>query len=263
IGSLRLPYNQRHRRMQCRVVLCLLLLMLSWRVKSQSRRKHRQKPKTNGILNEVKMEVAFLVDSSEKATMLLFERQKDFVLRFSTRLMQLQVPDWRMRVRLAILQYSSTVSVEHNFRDWQDIDVFQSKVYAMSYIGHGTYSAYAISNVTQLFTRETDASSLRAAILLTDGVDHPRSPSTVSAAADAKNRNIRMFAIGLSGPRLDDQDYDRLRSIASAPPQQHLFSLIDTQLDDKLYREMVSIWSLGSDNGEMMQSVSQSASTSM
>lgn len=204
-----------------------------------------------------------MVDSSEKATMLLFERQKDFVLRFSTRLMQLQVPDWRMRVRLADLQYSSTVSVEHNFRDWQDIDVFQSKVDAMPYIGHGTYSAYAISNATQLFTRETDGSSLRAAILLTDGVDHPRSPSAVSAAADAKNRNIRMFVIGLSGPGLDDQDYGRLRSIASAPPQQHLFSLIDTQLDDKLFREMVSIWSVGSNNGEMMRSMSQSASTSM
>ncbi|KAA0710589.1 Collagen alpha-1(XXVIII) chain [Triplophysa tibetana] len=232
--------------MQCRVVLCLLLLMFSLRVKSQSKRKHRQKPQSNAILNEVKtlfcpVEVAFLVDSSEKATMLLFERQKDFVLRFSTRLMQLQVPDWRMRVRLAILQYSSSVSVEHNFRDWQDIDVFHSKVDAMSYIAHGTYSAYAISNATQLFTRETHGSSLRATILLTDGVDHPRSPSAVRAAAVAKNRNIRMFVIGLSGPGLDDQDYGRLRSIASAPPQQHLFSLIDTQLDDKLFREMSEI----------------------
>ncbi|KTF80322.1 hypothetical protein cypCar_00017864 [Cyprinus carpio] len=184
------------------------------------------------------VELAFLVDSSEKAKMLLFERQREFVLRFSTRLMQLQVSGWRMRVRLALLQYSSTVSVEHNFRDWQDIDVFHSQVDAMTYIGHGTYSAYAISNATQLFTRETSPSSLRAALLLTEGVDHPRSPSAVSAATDAKNHNIRMFVIGLSESTRDEQDNGRLRSIASAPPQQHLFSLTDPQLDDKLFREL-------------------------
>nr|XP_055076767.1 collagen, type XXVIII, alpha 1a [Misgurnus anguillicaudatus] len=229
--------------MQCGVLLCLLLLTLSWRVRSQTRRKHRQKPENNVIQNDVKtlfcpVEVAFLLDSSEKATMPLFEKQKNFVLRFSTKMMQLQVAGWHMRVRLAALQYSSTVSVEHNFRDWQDIDVFQSKVNSMTYIGHGTYSSYAISNATHLFTRQTAPSSLRAAILLTDGVDHPRSPSAVNAAADAKNRNIRVFVIGLSGATLDEQDNGGLRSIASAPPQQHLFSLTDTQLDDKLYREL-------------------------
>ncbi|XP_051729240.1 collagen alpha-1(XXVIII) chain-like [Ctenopharyngodon idella] len=184
------------------------------------------------------VELAFLVDSSEKATMFMFEKQKEFVLRFSTRLMQMQVPSWRMRVRLAVLQYSSTVSVEHNFRDWQDIDVFQSQVSAMTYIGQGTYSAYAITNATQLFTRETAPNSLRAELLLTDGVDHPRSPSAVNAAADAKNNNIRMFVIGLSEFTRDELDNSRLRSIASAPPQQHLFSLSDPQLDDKLFREL-------------------------
>lgn len=184
-----------------------------------------------------------MVDSSEKASVLLFERQRDFVLRFSTRLMQMQVPGWSMRVRLAVLQYSSTVLVEHNFRDWQDIDVFQSRVDSMAYIGQGTYSAYAISNATQLFIQETAPSSLRAELLLTDGVDHPRSPSAVTAAADAKNNNIRMFVIGLSGSTRDEQDNGRLRSIASAPPQQHLFSLTDPQLDDKLFRELVSVWS--------------------
>ncbi|XP_042600717.1 collagen alpha-1(XXVIII) chain-like [Cyprinus carpio] len=229
--------------MQCGVMLCVLLLILSSSARNQNRRKNRQKPDNSVMQNEVKtlfcpVELAFLVDSSEKAKMLLFERQREFVLRFSTRLMQLQVSGWRMRVRLALLQYSSTVSVEHNFRDWQDIDVFHSQVDAMTYIGHGTYSAYAISNATQLFTRETSPSSLRAALLLTEGVDHPRSPSAVSAATDAKNHNIRMFVIGLSESTRDEQDNGRLRSIASAPPQQHLFSLTDPQLDDKLFREL-------------------------
>ncbi|KAK7138963.1 hypothetical protein R3I93_016165 [Phoxinus phoxinus] len=229
--------------MRCVVMLCLLLLILSCSAGSKKRRKNRQKPDNTVIQNEVKtlfcpVELAFLVDSSEKATMLLFERQRDLVLRFSTRLMQMQVPGWHMRVRIAVLQYSSNVSVEHNFRDWQDIDVLQSRVDAMTYIGQGTFSAYAISNATQLFVRETAASSLRAILLLMNGIDHPRSPSAVTAAGDAKSNNIRMFVIGLSGSTRDEQDNGRLRSIASAPPQQHLFSLTDPQLDENLFREL-------------------------
>ncbi|XP_034401307.1 collagen, type XXVIII, alpha 1a [Cyclopterus lumpus] len=186
------------------------------------------------------VEIMFIVDSSERAKSLLFERQKDFVLRFSTKLQRLASDGWRLRLRLAALQYSSTVSVEHNFRDWQDLDVFQSRVASMTFIGHGTYSAYAITNATQVFGRETSSSSLRVALLLTDGADHPRSPSAVTAASEAKQHNIRVFAIRLSGPPRDGSMGARLRSIASAPPQQHVLSLTDSQLDDRLFNELVS-----------------------
>ncbi|KAI3358758.1 hypothetical protein L3Q82_014723 [Scortum barcoo] len=186
------------------------------------------------------VEVMFIVDSSEKAKSLLFERQKEFILLFSTKLMQLQSPGWRLRLRLAALQYSSTVSVEHNFKDWQDLDVFQSRVASMTFIGHGTYSAYAITNATQLFNRETSSSSLRVALLLMDGTDHPRSPSTVTAAAVAKQHNIRVFTIRLSGLPREGPVGAKLRSIASAPPQQHVLSLTDSQLDDRLFNELVS-----------------------
>ena len=182
----------------------------------------------------------FIVDSSEKARALLFERQKEFILRFSTKLLQLHSDGWRLRLRLAALQYSSTVSVEHNFRDWQDVDVFQSRVAAMSFIGHGTYSAYGITNATQVFSRETSPSSLRVALLMTDGTDHPRSPSAVAAAAEAKQQSIRVFVIRMSGQTNDGPMVSKLRSIASAPPQQHVLSLTDNQLDDRLFRELVS-----------------------
>ncbi|KAL6457608.1 hypothetical protein MHYP_G00345710 [Metynnis hypsauchen] len=236
-------------RMQAGLLLCLLLLLISSvRVRGQSRRRGRQKAENLVIQNEGKtlicpVEVAFLVDSSEKAKAIQFDKQRDFVTRFGMRLMQLQVPGWRLRLRLALLQYSSTVSVEHNFRDWQDVDVFQSRVAAMSYIGYGTYLAYAISNATQLFVRETASSSLRFALLMTDGVDHPRSPSAVAVAADAKNHNIRIFAIGLSPPTQDG--YARLRSLASAPPQQHVFNLEDTDLDERLFSELRAAVDIG------------------
>ncbi|XP_036421837.1 collagen, type XXVIII, alpha 1a [Colossoma macropomum] len=235
--------------MQCGLLLCLLLLISSLRVRGQNRRKGRQKAENLVIQNEGKtlicpVEVAFLVDSSEKANAIQFDKQRDFVTRFGMQLVQLQVPGWRLRLRLALLQYSSTVSVEHNFRDWQDVDVFQSRVATMSYIGYGTYLAYAISNATQLFVRETAGSSLRFALLMTDGLDHPRSPSAVAAAADAKNHNIRIFAIGLSPPTREGQSYARLRSLASAPPKQHVFNLEDTDLDERLFSELVSLLSL-------------------
>lgn len=182
----------------------------------------------------------FIVDSSERAKALLFEQQKEFILRFSSRLMQLRSAGWRLRLRLAALQYSSAVTVEHNFRDWQDLDVFQSRVASMAFIGHGTFSAYAISNATQVFSRETSLNSLRVLLLMTDGTDHPRSPSALTAAAEAKQHNIRVFTISTSGLTKDGAMGSKLRSIASAPPQQHVLSLSDIKLEDKLFNEMVS-----------------------
>jgi len=183
------------------------------------------------------VEIMFLVDSSEKAKALLFEKQKEFVLRLSERLARLQSAGWRMRVRMSALQYSSSVSVEHNFRDWQDVDVFRGRVAAMAYIGQGTYSAYALANATRLFVQETSPGSLRVALLMSDGVDHPRSPSAMAAAAEAKNHNIRVFAVRPSG--LPRDAGERLRSIASAPPHQHVFSLADPQVEDRLLKELV------------------------
>ncbi|KAK2921474.1 hypothetical protein Q8A73_000959 [Channa argus] len=228
----------------------IVILTLSNPIRCQNRRRNGQRNNNQIIINEAKtlicpVEVMFIVDSSEKAKALLFEEQKQFILRFSTKLMQLHSAGWRLRLRLAALQYSSTVSVEHNFRDWQDLDVFQGRVAAMTFIGHGTYSAYAITNATQLFSHETSSSSLRVALLLTDGADHPRSPSAVTAAAEAKQHNIRMFTISLSGDAKDGAMSAKLRSIASAAPQQHVFSLSDSQLEDRLFRELNTIVKTG------------------
>nr|XP_020441633.1 collagen alpha-1(XXVIII) chain-like [Monopterus albus] len=227
----------------------IVMLALSSAARCQNRRKG-QKDDNQIITNEAKplfcpVEVMFIVDSSEKAKTLLFEQQKKFILRFSTKLMQLRSAGWRLRLRLAALQYSSTVSVEHNFRDWQDLDVFQGQVGAMTFIGHGTYSAYGITNATQIFSRETSSSSLRVVLLMTGGIDHPRSPSPVTAAAEAKQHNIRVFTIWLSGLPKDGAMDAKLRSIASAPPQRHVFSLTDSQLDDRLYSEMNTLVKTG------------------
>lgn len=187
------------------------------------------------------MEVAFILDSSESAKTFLFEKQKSFVLHFSTRLTMLQLSGWTLKFRMAALQYSSSVSVEHSFTAWQDLDVFHSRVSSMAYIGHGTYSTYAITNATQLFTQETKEDSVRVAVLMTDGADHPRNPDVIGAAADAKGSGVKLFAVGLSDLARQSQNSAKLRAIASTPTKQFVHSLTDPQLEEKLLKELVSV----------------------
>lgn len=188
-----------------------------------------------------RVDIMFIVDSSEKTRSVLFDQQKDFILRFSTKLSQLQIGGWLLRLRLSALQYSSKVLVEHSFKDWQNLDSFQTRVASMDFIGHGTFSAFAITNATKLFRQETSPSSQRVALLMIDGSDHPHSPSAVAAAAEAKQHHIRVFTIRLSAGPQRAALGTKLRSIASAPPQQHVLSLTDSQLDDRLLSQLVSV----------------------
>uniref|UniRef100_A0A3B5AZZ6 VWFA domain-containing protein n=1 Tax=Stegastes partitus TaxID=144197 RepID=A0A3B5AZZ6_9TELE len=187
------------------------------------------------------LEVAFILDSSESAKISLFERQKAFVLSFSTRLSMLQVAGWTLKVRMAALQYSSSVSIEHRFSAWKDLDSFHSRVSTMNYIGHGTYTTYAITNASQLLVQETPVDSVRVAVLMTDGVDHPRNPDVIAAAAEAKGHSIKFFAVGLSDIAQQSQNNAKLRAIASTPAQQFVQSLLDSQLEEKMLKEMVSV----------------------
>lgn len=186
------------------------------------------------------LEVVFILDSSESAKNILFESEKSFVLRFSTLLAGLQVDSWIMKVRMAALQYSSSVSIEQRFSAWKDLDTFHDRLISMNYIGHGTYTTYAISNATQMVVQETPDDSVRIALLMTDGIDHPRNPDVMAAAAEAKGYGIKFFAIGLSDVAQESQNSAKLRAIASPPAQQFVHSLRDPDLERLLLREIVS-----------------------
>ncbi|KAM4600414.1 collagen, type XXVIII, alpha 1b [Polymixia lowei] len=228
------------------VALCLLLLALVHEARGQRRRKNNYFLLNDGAKDlACSLEVAFILDSSESAKTFLFEKQKAFVLSFSTRLSMLQVAGWKLKVRMAALQYSSSVSIEHRFSAWRDLDTFHSKVSSMSYIGHGTYSTYAITNATQLLVEETPVESVRVAVLMTDGVDHPRNPDVISAAAESKGHEIRLFVVGLSDIAQQSQNSAKLRGIASTPAQQFVQSLVDPQLEERLLKEMGAVASEG------------------
>lgn len=185
------------------------------------------------------LEIAFILDSSESAKSFLFEREKVFVRSFSRRVAQMQVSDWHLKTRLALLYYSSSVHIDQRFTDWQDFDVFLSRLADAVYIGQGTYSTYAISNATQLFTSETKEQSVRVALLMTDGSDHPRNPDIMTAVAEAKGHNIKIFTIGLSNLAKDNVNSAKLRVVASSPAQQYSYSLTDPKLEERLLQQLV------------------------
>lgn len=152
----------------------------------------------------------------------------------------LQVAGWTLKVRMAVLQYSNSVSIEHRLSGWKDLDSFHGQVSTMNYIGHGTYTTYAVSNASQLLVQEAPADSVRVAVLMTDGVEHPRNPDVIAATAEAKARGIKFFAVGLSDIAQQRHNNAKLRAIANAPAQQFVQSLLDPELEEKLLREMVS-----------------------
>ncbi|XP_047185627.1 collagen, type XXVIII, alpha 1b [Scophthalmus maximus] len=228
------------------VGICLLLLALvheatGQRKKAGQRNNYRLHDDGVGDGRTCLLEVVFILDSSESAKIFLFEKQKSFVLGFSTRLSMLQVGGWTLQVRMAALQYSSSVSIEQRFSAWKDLDSFHGQVSTMNYIGHGTYTTYAIANASQLLVQETLADSIRVVVLMTDGVDHPRNPDVIAAATEAKGHGIKFFTVGLSDVSRQSQNNAKLRAIASTPAQQFVQSLLDAQLEEKLLKEMGAV----------------------
>ncbi|XP_051999267.1 collagen, type XXVIII, alpha 1b [Xyrauchen texanus] len=223
---------------------CLLFWLLLPAARCQDRRKSG---KTLNNLNSKQenelvcpLEIAFILDSSESAKVFLFDRQKAFVRSFSKRIAQMQVSGWHLQTRFALIYYSSTVYIDQRFKDWQDHDVFLSRLENTSYIGQGTYTTYALTNATQLFTSETKGQSVRVALLMTDGIDHPRNPDILMAAAEAKSHNIKIFTIGLSY-LAQDMNSGKLWAVASSPSQQYFHSLTDPHLEERLLQQLETI----------------------
>ncbi|XP_072900786.1 collagen alpha-1(XXVIII) chain-like isoform X2 [Hemitrygon akajei] len=196
-------------------------------------------PGENEQEEDCTLEIAFLLDSSESAKDYNHNREKSFVLDFVDRLQQLRVSSGRRLVpRVALLQYSSTVLIEQTFRDWSGAAAFRARVAPIGYIGHGTYTTYAITNLTQLYLNEAVAGSVRVAVLMTDGVDHPRNPDIYAATAEAKNQGIKFFTVGMSPVATEPPNAGKLRLLASAPASRFVHNLQDQSALGKLLLEV-------------------------
>ncbi|XP_054826093.1 collagen alpha-1(XXVIII) chain-like [Eublepharis macularius] len=185
------------------------------------------------------LEMAFLLDSSESAKNFNHEQQKKFVLEIVDRMKGLQLTSGRtLSWRIALLQYSSTVLIEQTFRDWKGPDAFKSRIAPITYIGHGTYTTYAITNLTQLYMTEGTHGSVKVAVLLTDGVDHPRNPDIFSATADAKHQGIVFFTVGMTRVAEEVANAAKLRLLASVPASRFVFNLQEKGIVERILNEM-------------------------
>lgn len=106
----------------------------------------------------------------------------------------------------------------------------------MSYIGQGTYTYYAISNATQLFKAEGRKTSVKVALLMTDGIDHPKSPDVQAISEAARSSGISFITIGLSGVANEA----KLRLISGDSPGKRVLILNDPRLVDKIREQLVS-----------------------
>ncbi|KAK0145075.1 Collagen alpha-1(XXVIII) chain [Merluccius polli] len=186
---------------------------------------------------ECGLELSFLLDSSESAKE-NHEQEKTFAMTVVDRLQGLRLQTGRsLRTRVALLQYSSHVITEQTFNQWQGAENFRARIAPIAYIGHGTYTTYAITNMTKLYLDESSATrSIRVAMLLTDGISHPRNPDIFSAVADAKNQGVRFFTLGITRTA----NLAQLRLLASSPASRYLHNLQDPDLMDKVLQVIVS-----------------------
>ncbi|XP_064166932.1 collagen, type XXVIII, alpha 2a isoform X1 [Anguilla rostrata] len=195
----------------------------------------------NGQDEDCSLELAFLVDSSESAKD-NHAQEKQFAMDMVDRLQAIQLKTRRrLSWRAALLQYSSHVIIEQTFKQWRGSEHFKSNLAPIAYIGHGTYTTYAITNLTQIYLDESKAGSIKVAVLMTDGLSHPRNPDIFSATADAKNQGVRFFTVGITPTANEPANVAQMRLLASSPATRYVHNLQDKGIVDTLIKEIAEI----------------------
>uniref|UniRef100_A0A8C5RY66 VWFA domain-containing protein n=1 Tax=Laticauda laticaudata TaxID=8630 RepID=A0A8C5RY66_LATLA len=185
------------------------------------------------------IDIIFVLDSSESAKSILFDKQKEFAILLSDKVFLMKpTRAQRYDIRLAIMQFSSTVRIDYPFSVWRNLQIFKQKVNEMSYIGHGTYSYYAISNATQLLKAEGRKTGLKVVLLMTDGIDHPKSPDIQDISEKARALGISFITIGLS----NDVNNTKLHLISGDSPGKSVLILNEPSLSDKIRNQLVSLF---------------------
>ncbi|KAK1902681.1 Collagen alpha-1(XXVIII) chain [Dissostichus eleginoides] len=237
---------------QRKLVLLVTALTCVWAQnlyeERKTNKKSRAKPVAANIHNgqaildeDCSLELSFLLDSSESAKD-NHEQEKQFSMNMVDRLKGIQLPTGQgLSLRVALLQYSSHVIREQTFKDWRGTENFKTLITPIIYIGHGTYTTYAITNMTRMYLEETSPSSIKVAVLLTDGISHPRNPDIFSAVADAKNQGIKIFTLGITRAANEPANVAQLRRLASSPASHFLYNLQDEDVIQKIVTEITSL----------------------
>ncbi|XP_016368938.1 collagen alpha-1(XXVIII) chain-like [Sinocyclocheilus rhinocerous] len=204
--------------------------------------RNKNKPITSNVIpknndEDCNLELAFLVDSSESAKD-NHAQEKRFVTDLVDRIQNIRLQTGQgLNFRTALLQYSSHVITEQSFKDWRGVPTFQDRIAPMPYIGHGTYTTYAITNLTRIYLEESGPGTVKVAILLYDGESHPKNPDIFSALADAKNQGIKFFTVGFTSAA----NVEQLRILASPPAARYVHNLQDKGVVDKIVKEITEV----------------------
>ncbi|KAG5283527.1 hypothetical protein AALO_G00043040 [Alosa alosa] len=217
----------------------------TWRIRTKYLTENAVQTLQSGkeaILDEdCSVELAFLVDSSESAKE-NHEKEKRFAIDVAEKLPSIRLKTGRrLSGKVALLQYSSHVLIEQTFSQWRGIDNFRTRILPIAYIGHGTYTTYAITNMTKMFEAESGPAAIKVAVMLTDGVSHPRNPDIFSATADAKNQGVKFFMVGITRTANEPANVAQLRLLASSPASRFLYNLQDQDIVEKILTEIAEL----------------------
>ncbi|XP_028725680.1 collagen alpha-1(XXVIII) chain [Peromyscus leucopus] len=219
---------------------CLLLLPAFMTQAVRAQRKKGPKPNTLARKNDFRdsicfIDIVFILDSSESSKIVLFDNQKDFVDSLSEKIFQL-TPGRSLKydIKLAALQFSSSVQIDPSFSSWKDLRTFKQRVKSLNLIGQGTFSYYAISNATRLLKREGRKDGVKVALLMTDGIDHPKSPDVQSISEDARISGVSFITVGLSTV----VNEAKLRLISGDSSSEPVLLLSEPTLVDKIQERL-------------------------
>ncbi|KPP76749.1 collagen alpha-1(XXVIII) chain-like, partial [Scleropages formosus] len=191
-----------------------------------------------GKEEDCSLELAFLVDSSESAKE-NHKKEEKFVMDVVDRLSSIKLKtSRRLSWRVALLQFSSHVIIEQTFKQWRGAEIFKASSVPLTYIGHGTYATYAITNLTQIYLKESGLNNVKVAVLLTDGVFHPRNPDIFAATANTKNQGVRFFIVGITPAANEPSNMEKLRLLASSPSSRYLHNLQNAGIVDTIFKEI-------------------------
>jgi len=146
-------------------------------------------------------------------------------------------------VQVAFVLFSEVATVEWGLTRYQDQASLISAIRNVRYIGDRTNlndGLYLTRTQVLAPGQGTRTGALKAAIILTDGVDNVPvngTELTLQNATLAKRDNIRLTAIGVS----DQVNVARLQQIASQPSDRHYYPVDDFRALDSIVNELAPI----------------------
>ncbi|KAG8548826.1 hypothetical protein GDO81_023976 [Engystomops pustulosus] len=157
------------------------------------------------------LDVLVLLDGSNSVGKGSFERSKHFAAKLCDTL-----DIGADRVRVGLIQYSSTPQVELRLDSGFTKDIVKEKIKSVIFKGGSTETGLALKYIMRKgFPGGRDSSVPKVLIILSDGKSQGQ--PTVPALR-LRQQGVRVFAVGVKFPR-----WAELNSLASDPAAQHVF----------------------------------------